>query len=101
MFFSHSTQFRHGKQKTSEGALLRVQHFKYQSLQHNLFALCIKQRNNLYWTKNGNCSAWIDLNVRENARVLKEKCAKMPEVDYLDRLLSGLTGLAGKTRILV
>ena len=53
------------------------------------------------WTKNGNCSAWIDLNVGENAKVLKEKCAKMPEVDYLDRLLSGLTGLAGKTRILV
>ena len=38
------------------------------------------------------------MNVRENGRVLKEKCAKMPEVDYLDRLLSGLTGLAGKTR---
>ena len=38
------------------------------------------------------------MNVRENARLLKEKCAKMPEVDYLDRPLSGLTGLAGKTR---
>ena len=41
------------------------------------------------------------MHVKENGRVLKakEKCVKMPEVDYLDRLLSGLTGLAGKNRM--